>query len=133
MDNTISVSGISLIITNQDQILNMGGPWIGDISTGTELISKDCLIDNLVAKEDLKLLFFVKFNKTSKYTWYFSINFYNIDTKVVCQFDKIFDMLYLGRFVSNTELEIYNAFHGEFENTKEIFNLDNENFTIIEN
>ena len=38
-------------------------------------------------------------------------------------------MVYLGGFISKNELEIYPAFHSAFESTKQIFNLDEEDFT----
>jgi hypothetical protein len=86
------------------------------------------LVSNLVYKADDQLLFFVKFNKVSKYKGYFSINFYNIEAKTLYEFDKVFDMVHLGKFISKNELEIFNAFHGEFANTKSIFNLNDEEF-----
>jgi hypothetical protein len=127
----ISIADIELTITNQDQILNMGGPGIGDVAIDNDLISKDCILDNFVYNEDLHLLFFVKYNRVSKYQWYFSINFYNVEAKTLYEFDKVFDMVYLGKFISKNELEIFHAFHGEFANTKSIFNLDEEEFEQI--
>ena len=56
---TMLLSDITLTITNPHQILNMGGPWVGDISIQNKLISKDCLIDNVLFKEDMNQLFFV--------------------------------------------------------------------------
>lgn len=127
----IIISGIELTIDSYNQILGMGGPWIGSVSIGTDFISKDCLIDNFVYKEDMNLLFFVKFQLVSKYSWYFSINFYNINSKTIYEFDRTFNMVYLGEFRSKNELEIYPAFHDSFKNTQIIFNLDEEEFSQI--
>lgn len=127
----VIVSGIELTVDNENEILRMGGPWIGDVYIGNDLISKGCLIDNFVYQENMNLLFFVKFNKVSKYQWYFSINFYNIDSKMVCQFDHIFDMVWLGKFFSKNELEIYRAFHNKSENRREVFKLDEQDFHVV--
>ncbi|MGF7081174.1 hypothetical protein [Mucilaginibacter sp. UYCu711] len=127
----IIVQGLDLTISNANQILNMGGPWIGDISLGTDFISKNCIVDNFVYQENTSRLFFVKYNNVSKYSWYFSINFYNLKSKTIFEFDRVFDMVHLGRFTNDVKLEIYPAFHNQFEDKKEIFNLDEEDFSTI--
>ena len=129
--NTLLVSGIELTTVNEAEILGMGGPWIADVSIGHQLLSRDCIVDNFVYNNEMKLLFFVKFNKVSKYRWYFSINFFNMGSKTVFEFDKEFDMIHLGEFVSKNELEIYPAFHDKFKDTKQLFNLDREEFHQI--
>ena len=124
----ILVGELELMLTNERQILNMGGPWIADVSVGTDFVSNNCILDNFVHNKTFNLLFFVKFNKVSKYYWYFSINFYNIDTKTVFEFDRVFDMVHIGDFRTKNELEIYPAFHAQFKDTQQIFNLDQEEF-----
>jgi len=131
--NKILVSGIELSTANEGEILNMGGPWIGEVSIGDDLISKDCIVDNFVYDKDRNLLFFVKFNKVSNHKWHFSISFYNIDTKIVFEFDKVFDMVRLGEFVSKNEIAIYPVFHDRFKNRQQIFNLDKEEFHQLTN
>ena len=108
----------------------MGGPFIGDVSIGDDLMSKDCLLDNFVYKEEMNLLFFVKYHKINYYQ-YFTINFYNLDTETVYEFDKEFEKLYIGEFISKNELEIYPAFHDGLKNLQQIFNLDEEDFQEI--
>lgn len=83
----ILVSGIELTIDNANEILRMGGPWVGDISLGSDLVTKDCVLENFVYKKDANLLFFVKAHRINNY-YYFTINFYNSDTKTLCEFDK---------------------------------------------
>jgi hypothetical protein len=123
----ILVSGIELTTANEREILGMAGPWIADVSIGDELLSKDCLLDNFVYNKYLHLLFFVKFNRISLYK-YFRISFYNIAIKAVFEFDKEFDAIHLGEFVSKNELEIYPAFHDAFKSTRQLFNIDEEDF-----
>ncbi|HTD39478.1 MAG TPA: hypothetical protein VK671_02575 [Mucilaginibacter sp.] len=109
----------------------MGGPWIGDISIGDDFISKDCVVDNFVYKEDMSLLFFVKYHIISKRYWYFSINFFNIDTKVNYEFTNEFDMVHIGSFISKDELEIFHAFHDKNEHRRRVFKLDEEDFHLV--
>ncbi|MGZ3750214.1 MAG: hypothetical protein ACXVB0_20665 [Mucilaginibacter sp.] len=128
--NKILISGIELTTTNEGEILRMGGPWVGDVSIGTDLISKDCNVDNFLYNQDLNLLFFVKYHQINYYQ-YFTINFYNISTKTVYEFEREFDMVHLGEFKSKNELEIYPAFHDKFKNIQIIFNLDDEDFSQV--
>jgi len=128
----ISVSGKVFTIENANEILRMGGPHIGDLLLDSNIISKDCIADNFIHKEDLNLLFFVSYRKVNTYH-YFTINFYNINSGELFEFDKEFDILYLGGFISKNELEIYTAFHDKFKDRKLIFNLDQENFRAINN
>ena len=130
--HTISVSGTVFTIENFDQILGMGGPHICDLLLGGSVISKDCIVDNFIHKEDLNLLFFIKYGRINFYG-YFTICFYNINSGELFEFDREFDILYLGGFISENELEIYPAFHDAFKDQKLIFNLNQENFRAINN
>ena len=57
------VSGIELTLTNAQEILSMGGPYTVDVYMGDKLISNNCIADNFIFNEDLKLLFFVKYHQ----------------------------------------------------------------------
>jgi hypothetical protein len=129
---TISVSGKVFAIENVGQILGMGGPHVGDLLLDGTLISEACIANNFIHKEDLNLLFFIR-RRTLNFYRYFTINFYNINSGELFEFDKEFDILYLGGFVSKNELEIYPAFHDKFKDRKLIFNLDQESFNAINN
>jgi len=122
------VSGIELATANEKEILGMGGPWTCDLYIGDKLISEGCILNNFVYHSNLNLLFFVKFNRVSNYQWYFSIHFYNIAAKTIFEFDKVFDKVYLGKFISERELEIYPAFHDRPKNLQQAFDLDKEEF-----
>src|SRR5579862_6362624 len=123
-----TVSGLELTIENAGQILNMGGPWIGNVWLGAYFISHDCIVDNFVYLKESGCIFFVKYHLVSKYSWYFTLNFYNVNTKSIYEFKLVFNMVYLGEFVAKNKLKIYNAFHGRFENTSLILDLDEEEF-----
>jgi hypothetical protein len=133
------IDGIEIAIDNAEQIINMGGPWIGDLYIGPDFVSKDCVLDNFVLTENKQLLFFVKHHFfVTKKGWfgtsgfrYFTINFYNIDNKSSFEFKKEFSIIHIGNFISKNELEIYPAFHDQFKNKRIIINLDEEEFDQI--
>ena len=125
----VIISSIDLTIDNEVEILRMGGPWVGDVYLGYDLISKNCIVDNFVYKEDTKLLFFVKYNRLNDLT-YFTINFYDFVSKTLYQFDKEFEMLYLKEFISDNELHIYNSFNDQVGNNY-YFKLDEEDFHLV--
>ena len=128
----VVVSGIELTLTNPREILRMGGPYTADMFIGEDLISTDCIFSNFVYKDDMGLLFFVKYHHINYYQ-YFTINFYNISIKTVYEFDKEFDMVHIGEFRGKNKLEIYPAFHDQFKHIQIIFNLDEENFSQVNN
>lgn len=49
---------------NPDQIINMGGPWIGELIIENKSISDNILIDNYLDKE--LFYYFIKYFKISK-------------------------------------------------------------------
>jgi len=129
--NKIIVADLELTVDNATEILRMGGPYIGDISLGSDFISKDCVLENFIYKDDSNLLFFVKANPINNY-YYFTINFYNLKTKTLFEFDKEFEMLYLKEFISNNELHIYNSFNDQLGNNY-YFKLEEEDFHAVPN
>lgn len=124
-------SGIQITEKNANEILSMGGPYIGTVSIGDAVISDDCVLGNYVETDDFRALFFIKFHKINSYQ-YFTINFYNQETKATFEFQREFDMLYLGRFLGKNELEIYPAFHDKFPEKKLIFDIDKEQFKLVQ-
>jgi len=124
------IAGMKLTMPDARQIINMGGPHIGDAFLGTELMAKDCIVGNFVYQEKTGFLFFVKYHRINYYQG-FTINFYDIKNKLEYEFDREFSIVHLGNFISENKLEIYPAFHGEFKNTVQIFDLDEEDFSQI--
>lgn len=124
----IIVSGLELTIPKAEERLRMGGPYTGDTFLDSELIAKDCVVDNFVYQENTGFLFFVKYHDLN----YFTINFYDVNNKKEYEFDRQFSIVHIGHFVSDTKLQIYPAFHAEFKNIVQIFDFDQENFTLVE-
>lgn len=49
---------------NQEQIINMGGPWVGELIINNKKISDNILIDNYIEKE--LFYYFIKYFKISR-------------------------------------------------------------------
>jgi len=119
------VSGIELTITNPDQIMNMGGPWICTLSLKDKFISDNSICENFIFDDAIEKLFFVKAHKGT-YGWYFTINYYSFEKDQVFEFQSHFDMVFIKQFISANELEIYNAFHDKLIEYRDVFHIDSE-------
>ncbi len=109
----------------------MGGPYICDARLNNEVIIEKCLADNFVYDEKRGLLFFIQYH-TINYYQGFTINFYQFLTKETYQFTREFDMVYLGSLISDHELEIFHSFHDQFREKISVFNLDDEDFVLLD-
>jgi hypothetical protein len=109
---------------NVTQIINMGGPWIGDLYIDDELIDNNVIIDNVVYRQDLKSLFFVKYHRISKWQInnYFTINSWDSVQNLKKESEDKFDMLYISEGRNNEELLVYKAFHDKVKTTS--FRID---------
>jgi hypothetical protein len=98
---------------NPQQIINMGGPWIGDLFVGDLLIDINVIIDNVIYKQDLDSYFFVKYHNISKWQKdnYFTINLWDRANAVKKESGDKFDMLYIKEGLNKDEILIYNSFH----------------------
>jgi len=65
--NTIKISEEIVWFKNIDQIINMAGPWVGDLIIGNTSIIDNVLIDNIVYCPECHKLLFVRYNKISKW------------------------------------------------------------------
>lgn len=118
---------------NADQIINMGGPWVGSLFFNDTFVSNNVLIDNLVYKPLYGKLFFIKYHNVSKWQNenYFTIDFLDLSNSIIYEFEKKFDKLFLGEFISEYELKIYDAFH-DGENVRfSIFDLKKEKNELL--
>ena len=110
---------------NHRQILNMGGPWVGDLLINNSYISDNVIIDNLLYDQISQDVFFVKFNDNKAY-WlkdvYFTICKIDLQTNTFVEYAEKFSKVYLHRKISDCELEIYKAFHNK-NNNVETFNF----------
>jgi hypothetical protein len=128
--NNLNIGGIALTFENAREMLGMGGPFIGDFFIKGKLIATDSLCDTLLYESTKNLLFFIKYHEINRY-YYFTINFYSFKTSSIFEFEREFNAVHLGEFITPTQLEIFHAFHDQSPN-KSIFNIDNEDFYPVE-
>jgi hypothetical protein len=126
-----TVANLEFELFNPHDIIGMGGPTICDARLNNELIIEKCLSLNFVYDEKRELLFFIQYHSINYYQG-FTINFYQIPTKETYQFTREFDMVYLGSLISDHELEIFHAFHDGFRDRAVVFNLDDEDFILLD-
>ena len=127
--NILDILGIKITINDRNERMPKTGVSIGAMFMEDNLISDNCVLDNTIYNETLKLLFFVKAHRINNY-YYFTINFYNPETKTLYEFNKEFEMLYLKEFVSDNELHVYNSFNDQVGNNY-YFKLDEEDFRVV--
>ncbi len=105
-----------------DQILGMGGPWIGQLTIDGTRIEDDCIVDNTIYEASLNTLFFAKYISNSKWARdnYFVVGMVDMSSLEVTLSDESFTMIYLDS-IEEGKLVYHSAFHGEFEkNRREI-------------
>lgn len=102
---------------NPNQIINMGGPWVGNLNFNNCIFVENVVLDNFINDESNERFYFVKYNKISKWE---SDNFFQIQiidykhdklTVVEKRFKKIFidkiinsDLFYFEAFYNNNEI-----------------------------
>ena len=123
---------ITLTTSESRQIINMGGPYIGNLLLNNKLIARDCLEDNFIYVEQTQKIYFVKHHDTSGMMSgvFFTISFYSIKEDKLFEYNKHFKMLYLKRIIDDN-LEIYPAFHDKVNNGKTLFNLSKEQYNTV--
>ena len=99
---------------NTEEILGMGGPWAGDFYFGEILIQEGVLDYYLVQN---KKVFFVKCHTPTRWRIdvFFTINFFDSENDLLWEFDKKFKAVYLKKFINESDIEIYLAFHDKTE------------------
>jgi len=115
--------------TNPDQILNMGGPWVGDFFCNDLFISNNVIIDNVLCDKSSEKVFFIKYHFVSKRRAkenYFTINYFDVRKKCICEFKKKFEMLFLNSLLSENEIEIFMSFNNKNEKKRMVFYVVDE-------
>ncbi|MDQ0065135.1 hypothetical protein [Chryseobacterium lathyri] len=99
-----------IIFKNPDQIINMGGPWVGELAINDTKISKNIIVDNYL--EDNEFYYFIKYFKISKkqkenYFLVLRINKNNMDYQIS---KEKFEKIYLTK-IENDTLYYCEGFH----------------------
>lgn len=124
----LTINGLSIAVTNAQQIINMGGPWVGDLFVGERKVSDTCIEGNIVVNDSDDQVYFISYHKVSKWQNenYFTINSYHVRTSVVIEFEKRFNMVYIDELTDDGKMEIYLAFHNQDASKKRIFDVKAE-------
>ncbi len=120
-------------IEDAEQVINMGGPWIGSLYLESKLISSGCILDNILLDEKTHRIYFVKYhNYTTRASGrYFTINYYCIDEDTVFESEQRFDMLYVKPSYKINELKIFHGFHDKSPVKNSKFDLTTEPFSLV--
>jgi len=118
---------------NADQVINMGGPWIGDFYYDDSFISKNVIVDNLLFSDNK--VYFVKYHSLSKKRSdiFFTICCWDIDIKSLSESTQTFNVLYLREIINDKEMIICNTFHGEMPESCFNFIITPEAFRPVSN
>ena len=111
---------------NPEQIIGMGGPWIGDLFVENELLSKNVLLDNLYFCQSRRRLYFIKYHLVSKWQKdnFFRLNFCDFgNERRVFEYDFNFDIIYMEEISNLDELIYFRAFHNRNLDLREAISL----------
>jgi hypothetical protein len=117
-------------ISDVDQILNMGGPWICSLYYENALVSGNCILDNFLEDNSCQKIYFVKYHRISKW-WadnFCTLNYFSINDSEVFQSKARFEMLYIKGFLDPKNIEIFHAFHENVESRRAIFDIADQQF-----
>jgi len=129
--NILQILGIRISADYREELATTKDVVIGAMFIEDDLISDNCILENTLYKEDLNLLFFVKYHRLNNYN-YFTVNFYDFASKTNFQFYREFPMLYLKEFTSENEILVYISFKADVGNNF-YFKLDEEDFYQVNN
>lgn len=97
---------------NPRQIINMGGPWIGELFYEQKFITDNIIIDNFIYNVELEEAYFIKYNRISHWNTnnYFSL--LNVDFKKFCikEYSTKFEMIFIVK-IDNNILTYNKCFH----------------------
>ena len=131
--SNIVINNKVVSFNNPNQIINMGGPWVGDLIIGNNLLMTNVVIDNLVYQPEYNKLLFVNYNNISKWLNdnYFTINYLDIDRNEIFMFCKHYKIVYIEGFVDIDKFVIYNAFHNKDATKRMDINFEKKDFILL--
>jgi hypothetical protein len=108
---------------NPEQIINMGGPYVGILEINKEYICKNVIMDHYIIKDNL--IYFVVYNNKSEWAKdnYFSIFYYDYIQKGLFEIKNKFQAIFLKEFLNEGSIKVYKAFHDKFENESSIIDI----------
>ncbi len=121
------INGANLSWDNSQEILGMGGSWIGDLIFGEKKISESSLVDNYLYDKSNNRIFFVKFNRITKWANdnFFSIHYYSLDSGMISNLNKAYGKAYLDS-IDGESLIVFKSFNNKDLSKKELIKLKEE-------
>lgn len=128
----MKIGSLNIEFVNTEQILNMGGPWIGDLVINGIEIDNNIIIDNIISKLTLKTIFYIKYHDPSRWKIanYFTINSWNYEEEIMQESEEKYGMLYIENSINESEIIVFNSFHGEVKELGSIVDINTMIFNI---
>jgi hypothetical protein len=100
---------------NPQEILGMGGPWIGDLYLNRVKVTSNIILNNIVYNPTNNMILVVKYNSVSKWANknFFSILGISLNNGNIIYYKQQFDAVFIKRIFNTDEIEISHAFHDE--------------------
>ena len=123
---------LNIEFINPQQIINMGGPWVGSLLVNEQKISDNVLIDNTIYNKESNEVFFIKYIKTSKWCKksYFTVRKFNLKTKQVYQHNYDAEFLELDTGTSAKHQGGVTLYDNLISTTEKYIDSDVKLFTI---
>ena len=119
----LNINWNSVSFQNPTQIINMGGPWIGDLFIDKIFIQNNVLIDNIVFQPEWNKIFFTNFENSL-----FFVNYINLKNTYIYKYFKSFDIVNIDRQIDENTFSIYHAFHNKNKDFKEVIQFNQKSF-----
>lgn len=122
-----------IIFYDIDQILGMGGPYIGKLKIeNSNIISDDFFIaENYIVSDDKKLTILAKYYKAKWFRDnYFTIMVFNIEDNVKYESLEKFKIIHL-KSINNNKINFYRANHDKIEKFKDEVIFNKSNFKLV--
>lgn len=114
MDNQI-ILGKSVTFKSPEQIINMGGPWVGELIIDQKSVVDNVVIDNLYVNSETRKLYFIRYHEVSKWQKdnFFFVYFIESGNGDMYMYDLKFDQVFIDEVSVNNELTYFDAFHNK--------------------
>jgi hypothetical protein len=120
----IIVGETKLFWNNPEEILGMGGPWIGDLMVGERITATCTVVNNFLFDKKHGKIYFIRYNRVSEWANdnFFSIQYYALNSCKVYNMNKAYDSIYLDSIDGNF-LIAFKAFHNKDSSKRISINL----------
>jgi hypothetical protein len=126
------INGKIVSFNNPNQVINMGGPWVGKLLLDNNEITDNVVLENIFYNKAQNNLYFIKYHEISKWQKenYFSINILDLQTNNLFMYDLKFRQVYIEK-IDKDDLIYYEAFHNKDESKKSILNVKELKYSSV--